>query len=137
MSSGGELPRQKWKERLRERSSSPLSTAVAVSVTDTHSSSAPIEARTRRRSRLSEPMSLVSTDSLSKGKLERLRLVHTTSKRPVSVERVQRLSSLRAETEDVRPGSEMWEAMEGAGLMPPTIGGDGTQRSDWSGPAFL
>ncbi|KAK5171447.1 phosphate system positive regulatory protein pho81 [Saxophila tyrrhenica] len=138
-SSGGGAPRQKWKERLRERSSSPLATAVAVSVGDTQPSTNPAQGSEKRRSRLSEPMALVSNDSLSKAKLERPRLVHTGSKRPVSVERVQRLSSLRAETEDVRPGSEMWEAMEEAGLMPPTIGEgrEGTGRSDRSGPAFL
>jgi hypothetical protein len=138
MSSDTGKPRQKWKERLREYSSSPLATAVAVPVGDSSSNPDAPKSGPKRRSRISEPMSLVSNDSLSRSKLERPRLVHTNSKRPVSVERVQRLSSLKAETEDTRPGSEMWEAMEGAGLMPPVgEGHEGTQRSNMSGPAFL
>ncbi|KAK3722790.1 phosphate system positive regulatory protein pho81 [Vermiconidia calcicola] len=130
-------PRQKWRDRLHD--SSPLSTAVAVPLAERDSLSPDAKVSQMRRSRLSEPLSLVSNDSLSRGKLERPRLVHTNSKRPVSVEKVQRLSSLRAETEDVRPGSEVWEAMEGAGLMPPssTEGKNGTQKSNMSGPAFL
>lgn len=59
-------------------------------------------------------MELTSTDNLShvKGKaekVERPRLVHTKTGRPVSVEDVQRLSSLRAERvqeEDVVAGAE-------------------------------
>ena len=138
LSEGGK-PRQKWKERLREHSSSPLSTAVVVPVSESNSPNPNTRASQPRRSRLSEPLSLVSNDSLSRAKLERPRLVQTNSKRPVSVEKIQRLSSLKAETEDTRPGSEMWEAMEGAGLMPPNSGDakDGTQRSNMSGPAFL
>ncbi|KAK3697690.1 phosphate system positive regulatory protein pho81 [Vermiconidia calcicola] len=123
-------PRQKWRDRLHD--SSPLSTAVAVPLAERDSLSPSAKVSQMRSSRLSEPLSLVSNDSLSRGKLERPRLVQTTSKRPVSVEKVQRLSSLRAETEDVRPGSEVWEAMEGAGLMPPnsTEGKSGTQKSN-------
>ena len=132
-------PRQKWKERLRDHSSSPLSTAVAVPLADRNSISASAKVSQGRRSRLSEPLSLVSNDSLSRAKLERPRLVQTNSKRPVSVEKVRRLSSLKAETEDTRPGSEMWEAMEGAGLMPPNSidGKEDTQKSNMSGAAFL
>ena len=132
-------PRQKWRDRLREHSSSPLSTAVAVPVAERDSLSASAKVSQARRSRLSEPLSLVSNDSLSRPKLERPRLIRTNSKRPVSVEKCQRLSSLRAEAEDTRPGSEMWEAMEEAGMMPPNSsdGKKGTQRSDRSGPAFL
>lgn len=131
--------RQKWKSRFRDRehSSSPLSTAVAVPIAPDRSTSTKAQ---QKRNRLSEPIDLVSSDSLSKGKLERPRLVQTNSKRPVSVEKVQRLSSLKAETDDARPGSEVWEAMEGAGLMPPNSrdGKDsGSRRSDMSGPAFI
>ena len=140
--SRSERRRQLWKERLREHSSSPLSTAVAVAVpvTDRSPLSADAKASQARRSRLSEPISLVSNDSLSRtNKLERPRLVQTNSKRPVSVEKCQRLSSLKAETEDARPGSEMWEAMEGAGLLSPSRGDgeDGTQKSNMGGPAFI
>ena len=137
--SDGGRPRQKWKERLREHSSSPLSTAVVVPVSEGNSPNPNSRTSHTRRSRLSEPLSLVSNDSLSRGKVERPRLVQTNIKRPVSVEKVQRLSSLKADTEDTRPGSEMWEAMEGAGLMPPNSSDarDGTQRSNMSGPAFL
>lgn len=135
----GEAPRQKWRDRLRERSSSPLSTAVAVPLADLSPNAEIAKSSQARRSRLSEPISLVSNDSLSRTKLERPRLVQTNSKRPVSVEKVHRLSSLRAEAEDTRPGSEVWEAMEGAGLMPPNSsnGKEGTQKSNMSGPAFL
>ena len=137
--SEGGRARQKWKERIRDHSSSPLSTAVAVPVSEANSPSLNVKPSAVRRSRLSEPLSLVSNDSLSRPKLERPRLVQTKSNRPVSVEKVQRLSSLKAETEDARPGSEMWEAMEEAGLMPPNSSDvkDGTQRSNMSGPAFL
>lgn len=132
-------PRQKWKEKLREQSSSPLSTAVAVPVSEANSPHLDGKTSGARKNRLSEPLALVSNDSLSRGKVERPRLVQTKSNRPVSVERIHRLSSLKAETEDARPGSEMWEAMEGAGLMPPNSSEvrDGTQRSNASGPAFL
>ena len=132
-------PRQKWRERLREHSSSPLSTAVAIPLGDRNSLSASARVSQARRSRLSEPMSLVSNDSLSRPKPERPSLVQRNSRRPVRVEKVQRLSSLKAEAEDARPGSEMFEALEGAGLMP-TSGPEGknaTQKSNLSGPAFL
>jgi hypothetical protein len=133
-------PRQRWKERLREQSSSPLSTAVAVPINERSPKPGTVRAVQNRRSRINEPLNLVSNDSLSRAKQERPRLIHTNSKRPVSVEKVQRLSSLKAETEDTRPGSEMYEAMSEAGLMSPPVKGekrDGTQRSNMSGPAFL
>ncbi|KAM0715611.1 hypothetical protein Q7P37_009109 [Cladosporium fusiforme] len=86
-----------------------------------------------RRSRLSEPIALTSTDSLShvKGKAasgERPRLAYTKSGRPVSVEDVQRLSSLRAERvveeeEDVVAGAEGC--------------GHGRVYTDGSGKAFI
>ena len=86
-----------------------------------------------RRSRLSEPMALTSTDSLSKvkvkGKGERPRLAHTRSGRPVSVEEGWRLSSLRAE----RVGEE--EVDVGAGA----VDDDGRERivTGGSGKAFI
>lgn len=78
-------------------------------------------------------MALTSTDSLSKVKAktesgDRPRLAHTRSGRPVSVEDVQRLSSLRAERveeeEDVGAGAVM---------------DDGRERvvTDGSGKAFI
>ena len=142
-------PWQKWKERSRERSSSPLSTAVAVTAADRSSLAASGNASLARRSRLSEPIDLVSKDSVSRAKMERPRLVHTFSGRPVSVEEVKRLSSLRAETgteTDTQAGSER-EAegereTEGVGLMPransePLEGRVVTQGSNMSGPVFL
>lgn len=93
------------------RSISPL----AAQALDNSSASlnASAKASRARRSRLSEPMALTSTDSLSKVKAktesgDRPRLAHTRSGRPVSVEDVQRLSSLRAERveeEDVGAGA--------------------------------
>ncbi|KAK5127518.1 hypothetical protein LTR85_006857 [Meristemomyces frigidus] len=130
--SGG--PRPRWKERMKERSSSPLSTAVAVSVEDRGPVAAQDKASQARRSRLSEPLSLVSNDSVSRARLERPRLVHANSKRPVSVEEVKRLSSLKAETgteTDTQAGSEIWEdvehdtELEGSGLMPKALAGNG------------
>ena len=138
-STEGRTPQPKWKERLREHSSSPLSTAVALPVADRNSLSASAPTSQARRSRLSEPISLVSNDSLSRPRQERPRLIQTNSKRAVSVEKIHRLSSLRAETEDTRRGSAMFEAMEDAGLLPRS-GSDnknGTQKSNLSGPAFL
>ncbi|TKA23465.1 hypothetical protein B0A50_07492 [Salinomyces thailandicus] len=146
-SNSTDAPRQKWKDRVREqRSSSPLATAVAVPIPER----SPLRLRSKaeaRKSQLSEPMSLVSNDSISRARIERPRLVHTNSKRPVSVEEAKRLSSLRAESgvdTDAQAGSEMWEdteaEVEGAGLMPPALQSRSqasTQRSNVSGPAFL
>lgn len=133
--------RRKCKERFRERSYSPLFAAVAdhFPANGSPTVSPSRKVAQHKRNRLSEPISLVSSDSLSRSKLDRPRLAQTTSKRSVSVEKVQRLSSLKAETEDVRPGSEVWEAMQSAGLMPPNLrdGKSGTQSSDMSGPAFI
>ena len=141
-------PRQKWKERMKECSSSPLSTAVAVTVGDSSSAPTNDKKAQARRSRLSEPISLVSNDSVSRARQERPRLVHTNSQRPVSVEEVKRLSSLKAETgteTDTQVGSEFWAdvehgtELEGSGLMPKVPPGSkaNTQRSNMSGPAFL
>ncbi|KAK6396625.1 hypothetical protein LTR65_008523 [Meristemomyces frigidus] len=141
-------PRQRWKDRIKDRSSSPLSTAVAVPAGDPGSVSAIDKVSQARKSRLSEPLSLVSNDSVSRARPERPRLVHTNSKRPVSVEEVKRLSSLKAETgtkTDTQAGSEMWEdtehgsELEGSGLMPKPLAESksNTQRSNMSGPAFL
>ncbi|KAK5134273.1 hypothetical protein LTR08_006817 [Meristemomyces frigidus] len=137
--------RQRWKGRMKNRSSSPLSTAVVLPVDD---SSTAYKSQARRRSRLSEPLSLVSSDSVNRARLERPRLVHTNSKRPVSVEEAKRLSSFKAETgtdPDTQAGGETWEDtehdtdLEGSGLMPRVAQESkaSTQRSHMSGPAFL
>lgn len=148
-SSKDDGPTQNWKGRMKERSSSPLATAIAVPVAERGSLSAAGRASIARRSRLSDPTSLVSQDSVSRAKMERPRLVHTNSKRPVSVEEVKRLSSLKTETgteTDTQAGSEMWEdiehgtELEGSGLIPRTAAGESranTQTSNVSGPAFL
>ncbi|KAF2479872.1 hypothetical protein BDY17DRAFT_329829 [Neohortaea acidophila] len=113
-----------------------------------------------RRSRLTGPMSLLSNDSLNRATSKKTaegeqkqkkgapRLVQASlQKRRISVERPQRWSSFQAETMEgaqTRPGSEMFEALEEAGLMmpPPPLtpsgsGGVGSQKSGYSGPAFL
>ncbi|KAK3113663.1 polarity establishment/cellular polarization, partial [Teratosphaeriaceae sp. CCFEE 6253] len=112
-------PRQAWKERASERSSSPLATAVAISAADRRSLAASGNASLARRSKLSEPIDLVSKDSVTRARMERPKLLHTSSGRPVSVEKVKRLSSLQAET-DAQAGGEMREdtTIEGSGLMP-------------------
>ncbi|RMY19210.1 hypothetical protein D0867_04819 [Hortaea werneckii] len=152
-----EALRQKRRQRLSQgrRSSSPLATAVAVPIPDRNplrvQGKTPPGSAVSRKSRLSEPLSLVSTDSITRARSERPRLVHTNSKRPISVEKVQRLSRLKAEpgTEtDTQAGSEKWEDidmregatdMESAGLVPKAAPASkvSTVRSDISGPAFL
>ncbi|TKA78173.1 hypothetical protein B0A55_03906 [Friedmanniomyces simplex] len=132
--------RQKWKERAQERSSSPFPTAVAVAAADRGSLSAQGNASQARRSRLSEPIDLVSKDSVNRAKMERPRLVHTSSGQLMSVEKMMRLSTLRAESGaegDAQAGGEVWE--EGGGLMPEVSGERrvGTERSNMSGPMFL
>jgi axial budding pattern protein 2 len=82
------------------RSISPLAAQALDNASASLSASAKISKLCR--SRLSEPMALTSKDSLSKvnaktKSADRPRLVHRRSGRPVSVEDVQRLSSLRAE----------------------------------------
>lgn len=141
--SGDSAAKQKWKAKFQGGSPSPLSTAVAVPLADQGPPPAKDKASQARRSRLSEPLSLVSTDSVNRARMEKPRLIHNNSKRPVSVEEVKRLSSLRAETgteTDTQAGSEVWEDLEGSGLMPPAVSTESkanTQRSDASGPAFL
>ncbi|GAB7361479.1 hypothetical protein MBLNU230_g1535t1 [Neophaeotheca triangularis] len=144
-----EAARQRWKDRLNRdskgnirdvRPSSPLSTAIAVPAVSRNSLTASGKASQARRSRLSDPMNLVSQDSLS-GVMERPKLVHTSSGRPVSVDKAERFSSLRAESGDARAGSEEWE--DGTGLIPPPVvgarevGTGGTGKSSMSGIAFL
>jgi hypothetical protein len=100
------------------RSISPLAAQALDNASASLSASG--KASRLRRSRLSEPMALTSKDSLSKvnAKAEssdRPRLAHTRSGRPVSVEDVQRLSSLRAERveeEDVGAGALEDDARE-------------------------
>jgi hypothetical protein len=100
------------------RSISPLAAQALDNASASLSASAKVSRL--RRSRLSEPMALTSKDSLSKvnAKIEsgdRPRLAHTRSGRPVSVEDVQRLSSLRAERgeeEDVGAGALEDDARE-------------------------
>ncbi|EME84368.1 uncharacterized protein MYCFIDRAFT_195433 [Pseudocercospora fijiensis CIRAD86] len=138
------LKQRALKKQLRERSSSPLSQNVQV--INRSSPSVIRKMPSTRRNRLSEPLSLVSADSMHKG---RPRMGN--ARRPVSVEEVQRLSSMRAEHDAATTaGSERdpcWlteesdgEDIRGAGLIPP-LGGSAskgnTMRSDLSGPAFL
>ncbi|KAF2166811.1 hypothetical protein M409DRAFT_66380 [Zasmidium cellare ATCC 36951] len=99
--------RPAWKDRLQEMSSSPL--ASNVQVIEPSSVSPNRKTGNHHHNRLSEPIDLVSADSMHKA---RPRLAQTKSRRPVSV--------------------------EGAGLAPrATSGRAGTQKSDMSGPAFL
>ncbi|CAK4034546.1 Axial budding pattern 2 [Lecanosticta acicola] len=131
-----------WRRRLREKSSSPLSSVKLAAAEKASSQAQPNSARQKR---LSEPMGLVSVDSLSKA---RPRIAHTKSRRPVSVEEVQRLSSMKAEQDTATTaGSERWDdidsegEMEGAGLISARSASKmdtvKSARSDLSGPAFL
>lgn len=146
-----EAARQKQAEQLSgqgnttQRSPSPLSTAVAVPLADRNSLFVSGRASQARRSKLSEPLTLVSNDSLSSTRRERPRLVHNNSGRPVSVEQVQRLSSLKAEREeeDAEAGGEQGEdaisGIDGSGMLGlhSNEAQGGTQRSTMSGRAFL
>lgn len=136
---------QDWRRKLREKSSSPLSSVQLAAAQKAGPSG--VQTSQTKKNRLSEPMGLVSVDSLSK---TRPGVSQTNSQRPVSVEEVQRLSSMKAEQDAATmAGSERWDdgdsedELKGAGLMsrPPSAGKmQGTQtsaRSDLSGPAFL
>jgi len=140
----------RWRER-QKRASSPLATS-SLSRTQKRVLSAgkPVHAQ---HSRLNEPMALVSNDSLSKAKSERPRLVQTNSDRPVSVDKVQRLSSLKAETAgyldpeaDAEAGGEiddldrLGQEVEGSGLTidcTPGVDSVRTGKSAFSGLAFI
>lgn len=127
------------------RSSSPLAYSTTV-IEPADGGKEPVRRTTPlRRSLISEPLSLVSNDSLSRGEGATRPLPRQIrSKRPVSVEEAARLGSLRAEREaDAQGGSEMWEEVEpgseGAGLAGPATGSGeaGTQKSQLSGKVFL
>lgn len=121
-----------WTTASSSRSISTLASQALDNANTRASLSVSAKASRVRRSRLSEPMALTSTDSLSKVKAkteagDRPRLAHTRNGRPVSVEDVQRLSSLRAERVE--------EEDVGAGAMMD----DGRERvvTDGSGKAFI
>jgi len=137
---GGMGTRQREvKARHSVHRSSPLSTGAAGAASKNLAEQ--YKAKKTRRSKLGEPMDLVSNDSLSRAKPARSQdLPPAAFEQP----KTHGLSNLRQEledldTEDTRPGSEMFEALEGAGLMPPSIseGRDFTAKSNASGPAFI
>ena len=144
---------QQWRDRqrIRERSASPLSqtenihslsSVLRKNESDMSSVLRKGESDSAKKNRMSAPISLVSADSMHKG---RPRIGN--ARRPISVEEVQRLSSMRAE--HTTAGSERdgaWltdveseDDMKGAGLIPPLGSGKkgDTARSDWTGRAFL
>lgn len=131
-----EPPRQKWRDRLQERSASPLTAALSAPVVEELLKATAPQAQ---KSTINEPLSLVSNDSLSRAKVDRTYLSYAASADTADGNRPNRLSNLHADADDARPGSEMYEAMELAGKMPPTSNErrDGTQKSNMSGPAFL
>lgn len=137
--------RRDWRTRMHERSSSPLASATTAPVSDSNSwSSRP--GHTDKKNSLSEPLNLVSSDSLSRAKAERSRLAQTSNFREP-----KRFESSWAEsgneTDPTQAGSETWEDctdVEGTGMIPaPLAVGSSkknTQRSDrtsMSGLAFL
>lgn len=98
-----------------------------------------------KKNRMGASISLVSADSMRKG---RPRIGN--AKRPTSVEEVQRLSSLRAEHDAATTGGserdgawltdvESEDDMKAAGFILPLGSGKkgDTARSDWTGRAFL
>ncbi|KAK4970466.1 polarity establishment/cellular polarization [Elasticomyces elasticus] len=127
--------RKKWAQKLNRNSRgsllSPPEVAIAVPKSSRSSLAASGRASQLRRSRVTSgassasgsagagamlgmrtPMGLISNDSLSSARrAERPRLVNSKGKRPVSVEDVKRLSSLRAEKEGGGVGNELgvWE----------------------------
>ncbi|EME44474.1 hypothetical protein DOTSEDRAFT_172696 [Dothistroma septosporum NZE10] len=130
------LARPPAQRRISEKSPSPLSSHVLLA-----SPAGPRTSATKRRSRLTDPAALVSADSMSNAKVPRPGIVAT--RRPVSIEEVQRLSSMKAETDAATTaGSERdWEdADDRRGMVRVMPFGNGTAasgRSDVSGPAFL
>ncbi|KAK5110712.1 hypothetical protein LTR62_005589 [Meristemomyces frigidus] len=108
--------RQPSSARRSSLSSSPLpTTVIAPSTAESTRPSTFKFSHKNRRSILSEPLSLVSNDSLSKAKkLQRPKLVHTASSRPVSVEQVKRLSSMEAEV-DTGAGAQLVGGYGGRG----------------------
>lgn len=132
------VAKMKWRERVTrsDRSSSPLAAIHADADADESDKPViPSKSPKRRFSNINEPIGLVSKDSLSRVGLERPRLGETKTSRPVSVEKVYRLSSMKAETE---AGADA-EEVEGAGLSGPegASQAQGTTTSHVSGKAFI
>ncbi|KAF2718241.1 hypothetical protein K431DRAFT_315128 [Polychaeton citri CBS 116435] len=138
------------KGQLCDYSSSPLSSPVVVAVqNDEQLKRKKYQARSssRTRNRLSEPLGLVSTDSIAQARGVRMRLLRATSaRRPISIDVSERLSSMKAEHEtETQAGSEVWEAMEGESVKseaPRSLKRRSHQnaslaRTSSSGPAFI
>ncbi|KAI5359993.1 Putative dystroglycan-type cadherin, immunoglobulin-like, Cadherin-like superfamily [Septoria linicola] len=142
---GGATRSQQWRDRqsIRERSASPLSQTQNL-----NSSKSVVRrsaAASDKKNRMSAPITLVSTDSMHKGR------PHIgNARRPISVEEGKRLSSMRAEHDAPTAGGserdgawltdvESEDETHGAGLIPPLGSGrkGDTVRSDWTGPVFL
>ncbi|KJX96557.1 hypothetical protein TI39_contig614g00007 [Zymoseptoria brevis] len=123
----GENTRPPWKASLAKRSSSPLASHVHTSIMDR---SSPLGSRKGKKSpRKGGPLSLLSGDSMHK--TPKPKFARTNVQRPVSVEvdEVKRFSSMKAQQEQTTGGSEQWIDVDPDGLA--------TQRSSWSGKAFM
>jgi hypothetical protein len=129
---------------MTERSSSPLSSHIQTGIMDR---SSPLGSRKGRKpprkGRLSEPLSIVSADSMNR---TRPKMARSNAKQPVNVEGLEkRFSSMRAERDQANGGSEQWidvdidgqRSRPGSRLMGREESGFATQRSSMSGPAFL
>ncbi|QIW98098.1 hypothetical protein AMS68_003616 [Peltaster fructicola] len=134
--------RARWKQHAMSPSPAAYSNTIPGIAEEEQSPTIPKKSPKRRFSYVNEPIGLVSKDSFTRAKYnERPRLGDTKSSRPVSVEKVERLSSLKAEAIDALAGSEIMEEDEqGAGLMGPSHALhsiEGTHKSARSGKAFL
>jgi hypothetical protein len=140
----GNVARPKWKERMADRTSSPLSSNASTAIIDRSSPLGSKRGRKPpRKGRLSEPLDLVSADSMSN---TRPKMIRKSVVRPVSVEGAQkRFRSLRAEREQASAGSEQWvdvDYEEDMSTRQKRVrdrdeSALATQRSSLSGPAFL
>ncbi|GIZ43397.1 hypothetical protein CKM354_000662500 [Cercospora kikuchii] len=142
---------ERWREAqqksARERSASTLS--------QTHDlNSSPSVIRKHRlpdsgkKNRMSAPMSLVSADSMHKGR-PRISYLDTTSKMPTGSAREHDFATMAGServdanwvTDAESSLSSSEDEIRGTGLVIPPLGGsarkDGTGRSDWTGTAFI
>ncbi|KAM3420504.1 hypothetical protein BST61_g3772 [Cercospora zeina] len=145
---------ERWREArqksARERSASPLS-----QIHDLNSSPSVIRKHNRedsgKKNRMSAPMSLVSADSMHKGRPRIAHVGDTVHITPSSLRRASEhdfAATAGSERDDANWVTDVESSLSssedeirGTGLVIPPLGGsarkDGTGRSDWTGKVFL
>ncbi|PIA93729.1 hypothetical protein CB0940_04603 [Cercospora beticola] len=142
---------ERWREAqqksARERSASPLSQSH-----DLNSSPSVIRKHRQpdsgKKNRMSAPMSLVSADSMHKGR-PRISYLDNTSNMPTGSTHEHDFATMAgSERDDANWVTDVESSLSssedeirGTGLVIPPLGGsarkDGTGRSDWTGTAFI